>query len=101
MDALLSIMLRVTPEAPEDAARLSEMIADGLTRYLIYADRPDGHQEADVGLMIESLEFWAGVHGYSKTAQDVGLVASTSPARKPVQNQNGPGLRYMTVAAGK
>lgn len=88
-DTLGKIILRVAPEAPESASRLSGLLADGLTRYLIYSDRPNDRQEEDLNLMIESLEFWAGLHGYPKDSH-----AGSSPMRKPVQSEKDPAARF-------
>ena len=117
-DALQNVILRVAPEDPENASRLSEILADGLTRYLIYARRASGPREEDFGLMMESLEFWAGLHGYSKSAQPFrfGLVNRTGieassvpgesvvpeiPVRKPVQKQAGRSTRVLAAATGQ
>jgi hypothetical protein len=93
-DTLASIMRRVAPEAPQNASLLSSLLADGLVRYLIYADRPQDRQEEDVRLMIESLEFWAELHGYPKCAEAVRL--GIANRRKPVQKEYGPETRCRT-----
>src|SRR5258706_14249957 len=84
---LSNLILRVGAADPELESRLSELLADGLTRYLIYSWRPPGREEQDFELLIDSLEFWAGKHGYS--------------GRKPVQKQNGPGTLTITASAGR
>ena len=100
IDTLAEVISRVVPDAPENASRLGEVLADGLTRYLIYARRPHDRQEEDFSLMIESLEFWAGMHGYPKRLQAVQFGVEMS-VRMPVQKQIRPAARVMTAAAGK
>ena len=84
---LANLILRVTPDASESSAQLSEVLADGLTRYLVYARRPLGSEKEDFALLIDSLEFWASLHGY--------------PVRKPVQKANGLATRSFSASAGK
>ena len=102
MDTLADVISRVRPgpDAPENVSRLSEVLADGLTRYLIYARRSNDRQEEDFSLMIESLEFWAGMHGYPKRLQAVQFGVEMS-VRMPVQKQIRPAARVMTAAARK
>ena len=106
-DTLASIILRVVPDAPEHASQVSELLADGLTRYLIYARRPHDLQEEDLRLMIESLEFWAGMHGYPKRTRPVrfgvatAIIGSNLPDRKPVRKHKGPAALFLTAAAEK
>ena len=80
-DTLTRLMLEMIPGQEASVARCSQVLADGLTRYLILSRRPVHEKEEELGLMINSLEFWAALHGYSKSA---------SPMRKSVQKQNGP-----------
>jgi len=84
---LSSLIRRVGTVNAEAESRLGEMLADGLTRYLVYAQRPAEGEDADLELMLDSLEFWAELHGYSR--------------RKPVQKQNGPAYLHMTASAGR
>ena len=105
-------------EKGEKSPRLGELLADGLTRYLIYARRPHDGQEEDFCLMIESLEFWAGMHGYPNraravefaigTRREIGNSAAHSasaerdlPGRKPVQKEDRAAARIRSTAAGK
>ena len=97
---LADVISRVVPNAPENASRLGEVLADGLTRYLIYARRPNNRQEEDFSLMIESFEFWAGMHGYPKRSQTIQFGVEL-PVRKPVQKLIRPASRVMTAGAGK
>jgi hypothetical protein len=86
-DTLANLILRVTPDASESSSQLSEVLADGLTRYLMYARRPLGREKEDFELLIDSLEFWASMHGF--------------PKRKPVQTTNGLATRSFSASAGR
>ena len=85
-DTLSNMILRVDSDGVESSSQLSEVLADGLTRYLVYARRPVGSEKEDFELLIDSLEFWAGLHGF--------------PARKPVKKINGLAARSFSASAG-
>ena len=86
-ETLSNVIAQVAPDHLENASQLSETLADGLTRYLVYARRPMGREEEDFELMIESLKYWARLH--------------SSSSRKPVQKQNGPAILSFTAKAGR
>ena len=83
---LSNLILQVAAADPVLESKLSEVLADGLTRYLIYTRKTQGREEQDFDLLIDSLEFWAGKHGYTR--------------RKPVQKQNGPATLTIAASAG-
>ena len=74
-DTLESLLLRIQPDEQAASSRLGQVLADGLMRYLILSPRPECGEIQDFGMLLESLEFWAGLHGY--------------PRRKQAQKQNG------------
>ena len=86
-NTLSNLILRVGAADPALESKLSELLADGFIRYLIYSQRPQGREEQDFDLLLDSLEFWAGKHGYNR--------------RKPVQRQNGPAILTATASAGR
>lgn len=86
-DTLANVIAEVSPDDGENKSSLSEVLADGLTRYLVYARRPMGREEEDFELLIDSLKFWARMHSFS--------------SRKPVQKQNGPAILNFAAKAGR
>ncbi len=82
-DTLVALTLRIQPGEREASFRLGQVLADGLMRYLILSSRPECEKLEDFDLLLESVEFWAGLHGYPKRKQPQkqnGLVRATRAA---------------------
>jgi hypothetical protein len=84
--AMTGLLLRTKPDDSESAVLLGRLLADGLMRYWILSQRTKHEDPEDFALLIDSLEFWAKLHGF--------------PNKREPERQNGPVNSAFALAAG-